>query len=57
VIWTIDTMGCGADGKRHVPVNTVMQEWVYQLALMNNNGILMRQRINTQPWTGWVRWL
>ncbi|EAO8179844.1 hypothetical protein AHV57_02960 [Salmonella enterica] len=57
VIWTIDTMGCGIDGKRRVPVNTVMQEWVYQLALMNNNTIMMRQRINTGAWGVWVRWL
>lgn len=57
VIWTIDTMGCGIDGKRRVPVNTVMQEWVYQLALMNNNTIMMRQRINTGAWGAWVRWL
>ncbi|EEL9686991.1 hypothetical protein HBD59_002461 [Salmonella enterica] len=57
VIWTIDTMGCGNSGKRRVPVNTVMQEWVYQLALMNNNTIMMRQRINTAPWGAWVRWL
>lgn len=57
VIWTIDTMGCGIDGKRRVPVNTIMQEWVYQLALMNNNTIMMRQRINQSAWAAWVRWL
>ncbi|EKK3319164.1 hypothetical protein PMI54_004491 [Salmonella enterica] len=57
VIWTIDTMGCGNDGKRRVPVSTVMQEWVYQLALMNNNSVMMRQKINLSPWGNWVRWL
>ncbi|EMY3023663.1 hypothetical protein ABCX01_002975 [Salmonella enterica] len=57
IIWSIDTMGCGNDGKRRIPVNTVMQEWVYQLAMMNNNTIMMRQRINTGAWGPWVRWL
>ncbi|EJM4066100.1 hypothetical protein NOJ64_000615 [Salmonella enterica] len=56
-IWTIDTMGCGNDGKRRIPVNTIMQEWVNQLAMMNDNTIMMRQRINTDPWGVWVRWL
>ncbi|EGL5977638.1 hypothetical protein VLE14_005598, partial [Salmonella enterica] len=45
------------DGKRRIPVNTIMQEWVNQLALMNNNTIMMRQRINTGAWGPWVRWL
>ncbi|ECX4790729.1 hypothetical protein F6A15_10750 [Salmonella enterica] len=57
VIWSIDTMGCGLDGKRRIPVNTIMQEWVNQLALMNDNTIMMRQRINTASWGAWVRWL
>ncbi|EFB0319267.1 hypothetical protein HGH08_003895 [Salmonella enterica] len=57
VIWSIDTMGCGSDGKRRIPANTIMQEWVYQLALMNNNTVMMRQRINTGTWGSWVRWL
>ncbi|EMD4058439.1 hypothetical protein VQ197_004687, partial [Salmonella enterica] len=53
---TIDTLGCGQDGKRRVPVNTVQQEWVYQMALMTNGAVLMRQRINRGNWSGWVRW-
>lgn len=56
-LWTIDTMGCGKDGKRRIPANTVMQEWVNQLAMMNDNTIMMRQRINTGTWGVWVRWL
>ncbi|EMD3042964.1 hypothetical protein VQ366_003953 [Salmonella enterica] len=56
ILWTIDTMGCGQDGKRRVPVNTVQQEWVYQMALMTNGAVLMRQRINKGNWSGWVRW-
>ncbi|EDZ8079204.1 hypothetical protein GPC29_003118 [Salmonella enterica] len=56
-LWTIDTMGCGNNGKRRIPVNTIMQEWVNQLAMMNDNTIMMRQRINTSAWGPWVRWL
>ncbi|EGY4502206.1 hypothetical protein MX201_004037 [Salmonella enterica] len=57
IIWSIDTMGCGDTGRRRIPVNTVMQEWIYQIALMNNNTVMMRQKINLNPWKGWVRWL
>ncbi|EGZ5754034.1 hypothetical protein VY487_001670 [Salmonella enterica] len=56
ILRTIDTLGCGQDGKRRVPVNTVQQEWVYQMALMTNGAVLMRQRINRGNWSGWVRW-
>ncbi|EBD7600246.1 hypothetical protein C5J58_13245 [Salmonella enterica] len=56
ILWTIDTLGCGQSGKRRVPVNTVQQEWVYQMALMTNGAVLMRQRINKGGWSGWVRW-
>lgn len=57
IIWSIDTMGCGPEGKRRIPVDTITQEWVNQLALMNDNTIMMRQRINTGAWGAWVRWL
>ncbi|POT57852.1 hypothetical protein C3432_07900 [Citrobacter amalonaticus] len=57
VIWSIDTMGCGNSGKRRIPVNTILQEWVYQLALMNDNSVMMRQRINKGAWGVWLRWL
>lgn len=56
-LWTIDTMGAGPDGKRHVPVNTVMQEWVMQWAIMTNGGLRTRQKINQDGWSDWVhRW-
>ncbi|ELQ7075239.1 hypothetical protein QQ154_001159 [Salmonella enterica] len=56
-LWTIDTMGCGNNGIRRIPVNTIDQEWVNQLALMNDGTIMMRQRINKSAWGSWVRWL
>ncbi|EKC7217727.1 hypothetical protein OP853_000091 [Salmonella enterica] len=57
IMQTIDTMGAGLDGRRCVPVNTIMQEWVFQQALMIDGSLYMRQRINTGGWSGWVkRW-
>ncbi|EKZ3211522.1 hypothetical protein REO66_001035 [Salmonella enterica] len=57
VLRTIDTMGAGATGKRYIPVNTISQEWVFQYAMMTDGGLYTRQKINTTPWSGWVkRW-
>ncbi|EEA1387597.1 hypothetical protein GK444_15910 [Salmonella enterica] len=57
IMQTIDTMGAGKDGRRHVPVNTVMQEWIFQQAMMTDGSLYMRQKINLTAWTAWVkRW-
>ncbi|EOA1532050.1 hypothetical protein ACH8KY_002875 [Salmonella enterica subsp. enterica serovar Braenderup] len=57
IMQTIDTQGAGADGRRHVPVNTVLQEWVFQQALLTDGSLYSRQKINTLDWSPWVkRW-
>ncbi|EMD4264233.1 hypothetical protein VQ326_002287 [Salmonella enterica] len=57
IIQSLDTLGAGLDGKRHLPVNTVMQEWIFQQALLIDGSMMTRQRINTQRWSAWVkRW-
>lgn len=57
LLQTIDTMGAGTDGRRHVPAKTVMQEWIFQQAFLTSGVLMTRQKINTRAWTPWVkRW-
>lgn len=55
ILQTLDTLGVGPTGKRYVPANTVMQEWVFQNALMIDGTLMGREKINQMPWTPWTR--
>ncbi|EEF0620062.1 hypothetical protein DEI02_07120 [Salmonella enterica subsp. enterica serovar Freetown] len=57
IMQTIDTQGAGQDGRRHLPADTIMQEWVFQQAFLTDGSLITRQRINKMAWTPWVkRW-
>lgn len=55
ILQTLDSQGAGPTGKRYVPVNTVMQEWIFQQAFLVDGSMLARQKINMMAWTPWVR--
>lgn len=55
ILQTLDSQGAGPTGKRYVPVNTIMQEWIFQQAFLIDGSMMARQRINQMAWTPWAR--
>lgn len=53
ILQTLDSLGVGPTGRRYVPANTVMQEWVFQQAFLTDGTMMARQKINVLPWTPW----
>ncbi|EDI1750817.1 hypothetical protein GD488_14720 [Salmonella enterica] len=55
LLQSLSTMGVGPTGRRNVPVNTIMQEWIFQQAMMIDGTMMARQKINVMAWTPWER--
>lgn len=57
LLQTLDTTGAGANGRARIAAGGIMQQWVFQQAMLTDGSLYTRQRINEQNWTAWVkRW-